>query len=496
MNVYAASKLLKTIKKCRLSIDTDIIKLALDYAETAHKGQLRATGEPFINHSIATATTLADMGMDESTVLAGILHDIHEDTLCTLEDIEKNFGKDVARLVEGVSKLGRVKYRGVERYIESLRKMFIAMAEDIRVIMIKFADRIHNLQTLYAHPPHKRKRIAVETLEIYAPIANRLGMEKIKSELEDLSFQYAYPEEYAWLQAQTVERYHEAERHLKIIKKQLEKELQHTNVKYLAVEGRGKNLFRLYKKVLQHNRDIGKVHDLIALRIIVETVPQCYTVLGIIHRRWTPIKGRIKDYIAQPKPNGYQSLHTSAFCDHGEIVEFQIRTKEMHEEAEHGIAAHWRYDESDIKRVSKKLAWVEELRKWKEDIKDNEKYLERLKIDVFQNRIFVFTPKGDVIDLPEGATPVDFAYHVHSDIGNKMTGARINGNIASLKTILKSGDVCEIIVDKKRRGPNLDWLSFVKTNTARGHIRNSRRSILSLPSILEFAKKGRFKNKR
>lgn len=485
----SAKNLLKTIKRQNLNVDLDIIKLAVDFADMAHRGQKRTTGEPYIKHSLATATTLAEMGLDQPTIIAGILHDVPEDTGYTIKDIEKNFGKEVATLVAGITKLGTLKYRGIERYIESLRKMFIAMAVDIRVIIIKFADRLHNLKSLFALPPHKRKRIALETLEIYAPIANRLGMEKIKGQLEDIAFQYAYPDEYAWLQSQIVERYHQKERHLKTMKRQLELELQNTNIKYLSIYGRGKDMYRLYKKVLLRDKDIKKIHDLIALRIIVETVPQCYAVLGIIHRRWTPIKGRVKDYIAQPKPNGYQSLHTSVFCDHGEAIEFQIRTKKMHEEAEHGIAAHWHFDEKGSKKINRKLTWVKELRKWKKEIGDSQKYLEHLKIDVFQSHIFVFTPKGDVIDLPEESTPVDFAYHVHTDIGNHCNSALVNNQIVSLNTSLKSGDVCEIIIDKKRKGPNPDWLKFVKTNTAKTRIKMSQKSLLALPSIWGIVKR-------
>lgn len=478
----SAKNILKIIKRKRLDIDSDMIKLAIQFANSAHKGQKRQTGEPFINHSLATAETLAEMGMDESTIIAGVLHDVPEDTNVTIEEIEKNFGKDVAYLVNGVTKLGTLKYRGLERYIENLRKMFLTMAEDIRVILIKFADRLHNIKTLYALPPHKRRRIAVETLEIYAPIANRLGMDEIKGQLEDLSFQYAYPDEYAWVQSQMVERYHTKERHLKIVKRQLEEELKKERIEYIKIEGRGKDMYSFYKKVMAHDKDFSKVNDLIALRIILDTIPECYTVLGTIHRRWRPIKGRVKDYIAQPKPNGYQSLHTTIFSDDGEVIEIQIRTKEMHEEASYGIAAHWHYDEKGSIKVEKKFEWVKDLSQWKQALNGKE-YLEQLKINVFQNRIFVFTPRGDVIDLPEGATPIDFAYHVHTDVGNKCTGSRINGQLVKLDMVLKSGDMCEIIIDKKRKGPNPDWFNFAKTGTAKSHIKASRKKYVSIPSI-------------
>lgn len=459
-----------------------MIKLALQFATQAHDGQLRKTGEPYINHAIATSEKLAEMGLDESTIIAGLLHDVPEDTDVTIEEIEKNFGKDVAYLVNGVTKLGTLKYRGLERYLENLRKMFITVAEDVRVILIKFADRLHNIKTLYALPPEKRKRIALETLEIYAPIANRLGMDDIKGQLEDLSFQYAYPDEYAWVQSQMVERYHKKERYLKKIQKQLEEELRKEKIKYIKIEGRGKDLYSLYKKALLHDRDFSKIHDLIALRILVKSIPECYTVLGTIHRRWTPLKGRVKDYIAQPKPNGYQSLHTSIFSDDGEVVEFQIRTQEMHDESRFGIAAHWHYDEKGSIKMDNRYAWVKELAKWQQAT-DGQEYLEQLKLNVFQNRIFVFTPHGDVIDLPEGASPIDFAYHVHTDIGNQCTGARINNQLVKLDTVLKSGDMCEIIIDKKRKGPNPDWINFAKTGTAKSHIKSSKRKYVTLPSF-------------
>ena len=483
--------IIKIIKRKKLDVDTDMVKLAVQFAANAHKGQLRKTGEPYINHALATAEKLAEMGLDEATIIAGLLHDVPEDTKVTIDEIEKNFGKDVAYLVNGVTKLGTLKYRGLERYLENLRKMFLTVAEDVRVILIKFADRLHNIKTLYALPPEKRERIALETLEIYAPIANRLGMDEIKGQLEDLSFQYAYPAEYAWVQSQMVERYHTKERYLRSIQKQLEHELKNEKIDYIKLEGRGKDLYSLYKKVLLHDRDFSKINDLIALRIIVNSIPECYSVLGAIHRRWTPIKGRVKDYIAQPKPNGYQSLHTTVFSDDGEVVEFQIRTEEMHAEARFGIAAHWHYDEKGSIKIDDKFSWVRELSDWQQAT-DGKEYLEQLKLNVFQNRIFVFTPRGDVIDLPEGATPIDFAYHVHTEIGNQCTGARINNQLVKLDSVLKSGDMCEIIIDKKRKGPNPDWITFAKTSTAKNHIKSSRRKYVTLPSfwnIVEEVKK-------
>jgi len=485
--MFETKDLIKTVKRKQLNVDIDMIKLAIQFATQAHKGQLRKTGDPYINHAIATAEKLAELGMDESTIIAGLLHDVSEDTDVTIEEIEKNFGKDIAYLVNGVTKLGTLKYRGLERYLENLRKMFLTMAEDVRVIMIKFADRLHNLKTLYALPPHKRKRIALETIEIYAPIASRLGMDDMKGQLEDLSFQYAYPKEFAWVQSQVVEQYHRKERYLKRVRKNLETELKKEGIPYINIEGRSKDLYSLYKKVLLNNKDFSKINDLIALRIIVDSIPHCYSVLGAIHHRWTPIRGRVKDYIAQPKPNGYQSLHTTVFSDDGEVVEFQIRTQNMHEEAKHGIAAHWHYDEKGSFTIDKKFSWVQDLSEWKQSA-DNKEYLEQLKLNVFQNRIFVFTPHGDVIDLPECSTPIDFAYHVHTDIGNKCTGARINNVLVKLDTILKSGDMCEIIVDKKRKGPNPDWINFAKTNTAKTNIKAFRKKYMTIPHIWQMTK--------
>ncbi len=467
-----ANKLLETIKKNNPEADLDMVKLAYDFAERAHSGQKRLSGEDYIEHSLATAQTLAEMRLNPVIIIAGLLHDVPEDTDYTLDDIKENFGDEVASLVEGITKLGKIKYRGIERYIENLRKMFIAMAKDLRVILIKFADRLHNLKTLGSLPPSKQLRIARESLEIYAPIANRLGIGELKGKIEDYAFKYIYPKEYKWADNLLKNKFPKKEKYIKKVQKTVSKEIEKEKIKVLSTHGRTKHLYSLYKKLLKQDGDINKIYDLIALRIIVPTISDCYAVLGIIHKKWRPLKGRIKDYIAQPKPNGYQSLHTTVFCDEGEIVEFQIRTARMHEEAEHGIAAHWHYDEKRGVNIERDLKWVKELTKWQKEIQENQKYLENLKIDVFQNRIFALTPKGEVIDLPEGSTPVDFAYHVHTDIGNKCSGARINDHIASLDTKINSGDVVEIIIDKNRKAPSADWLRFVKTNLAKQKIRN------------------------
>jgi len=419
-------------------------------------------------------------------LIAALLHDVPEDTKVPLAEIEKNFGPEVAGLVEGITKLGSIKYRGIERYIENLRKMFIAMAEDLRVILIKFADRLHNLKTLYALPRNKQIRIASEVLEIYAPIANRLGMYEMKGDLEEEAFKYLYPKEYNWLKKLIEEQAKVKEKYLNKVVHFVKEELGQEGLEFIEVRGRVKQLYSLYQKLLKHNKDINRVYDFVALRIIVKDVPTCYAVLGIIHKKMKPLKGRIKDYIAQPKPNGYSSLHTTVFTLEGEIIEIQIRTQDMDEDAEFGIAAHWHYDEQGSLKPSKKNKWIEELTKWQKELTANQKFLENLKIDVFQDRIFVFTPKGDVIDLPKGATPVDLAYYVHTDVGNQCVGALINNHIASLDTPLKSGDVIEILTEKNRKYPSSDWLKFVKTPQAKSKIK----SILAKRTLIDrFLKK-------
>lgn len=452
--------------------DLEIVRLAFDFAENAHRGQVRKSGEPYIVHPLVAAEMLADMRIDPVIIAATLLHDVPEDTEITLDEIEKNFGPEIRSMVEGITKLGKLKYRGVERYIENLRKMFVAMAEDVRVMIIKFADRIHNLTTLAALPIQKQYRIALESLEIYAPIANRLGMGEIKGQLEDLSFEYVYPKEYEKTKKIRDEKLSGKDEFLKKIQNNIKQELIEAGIAHVSIHGRNKRLYSLYQKLQRKNNDIAQIYDLVAIRILVPTIADCYAALGILHKRWKPLKGRIKDYISQPKPNGYQSLHTTVFADNGEIVEFQIRTPEMHDEAEFGIAAHWHYDEQGARRPAKDIKWVKELAEIQKDILNKLSDLEEIKVDFLQNRIFVFTPKGDVIDLPEGATPVDFAYHIHTEIGNKCGGARINEQMASLDTELKNGDVVEIIIDKNRKGPNQDWLKFVKTHTARVHIYN------------------------
>lgn len=453
-----------------------MVKLAYEFAEKAHKGQKRKSGEDYILHPLSTAITLAEMKMPENIIIAGLLHDVPEDTQYTLDDIKKEFGKDIASMVEGITKVGIIKYRGIERYSENLRHMFVAMAKDIRSIIIKFADRYHNLQTLDAHTnKDKQLRIAAESLEIYAPIAHRLGMGEIKGKLEDEAFKYVYPKEKQLVQEQRNKKIVNANPCLMKDIKVMEKELTNAGIKIISIHGREKHLYSLYQKLKRYDNNIDKIYDLIAMRIIVPSITDCYTALGVVHKKWTPLKGRIKDYISQPKPNGYQSLHTTVFCDHGEILEIQIRTEEMHNEAEYGIASHWQYKDKG-KIPDKKIKWIKEFAKLQKEFKNGQQYLDNLqnvKIDVFQNQIYVFTPKGDVIELPENSTPIDFAYTIHTDIGHKCSAAIINDQIARLDTPLRNGDIIEIVLDKNRKYPGSDWLKFVKTQGAKSKIRAS-----------------------
>lgn len=471
------SKLLAIIKKHYPSVNLQIVKQAYEFAEISHGEQMRRNKDLYFNHAYNTAILLAEWKMPPIIVTAGLLHDIPEDTPFTIADIARDFGKDIANIVEGETKLSHLKYRGAERYAENLRKMFFALAKDVRIIIVKAADRVDNLKSLDVFPPEKQGRIALESLEIYAPVANRLGMGVIRRELEDGAFKYVYPKEYEWVVKLAKAYYPAKQEFVEQIRKQAAKNLQNAGIKVVDIHGRTKGLYSLYKKLLRRERDISRVYDIVACRIIVPTVGDCYAALGVIHSLWKPIKGRIKDYIAQPKPNGYQSLHTTVFCDGGEIVEFQIRTEKMHEEAEFGLAAHWFYKErgksSPIE--DKHIAWLKELAELQKEITDRSKFLETLeslKIDMFQNRIFVFTPKGDVIDLPEEATPVDFAYAIHTEVGNKCIGAKVNEQMSSLDAKLLSGDVVEIIIDKNRKGPSPDWLKFVKTRNAREKIKS------------------------
>ncbi len=467
-------QIINKLKNDRPNTDVDLLKLAYDFALKAHKNQKRKTGEPYIQHCLHTAFLLTQIKADLSSIIAGILHDVPEDTEYDLEDIEKNFGKEIAGLVEGITKLSKIKYRGVERYRESLRKMFLAMAQDLRVIMIKFCDRLHNLRTLEGLPKEKRLRIARETMEIYAPIAGLLGIWRLKWQMEDICFKYLYPKEFKKLEYKyEVEKKLERNQYTQKIKNILGQKLKKEGISY-TIENRFKHLYSIYKKMQKKDRKFDEIYDVFALRVIVPSISNCYKTLGIIHTLWKPKSDRIKDYIAVPKPNGYRSLHTTVFGPDNKATEFQIRTKEMHEESLYGVAAHWQYKTVDNPKTNKQQpTWVKEILNIQREAENTNEFIDKIKLDVFRNRIFVFSPRGDVFDLPEASTPIDFAYIVHTEIGNKTTGALVNNKMAALDQELKNGDQVEIITDKNRKGPNRDWLKFVKTNRAKEKIRHS-----------------------
>ena len=464
--------------------EQELITKAYAFAEKAHEGQKRLSGDPYFIHPFETAKILAKLGMDTQTVAAGLLHDVLEDTKIKEEGLKKEFGEDIVFLVKGVTKLGTLKYRGHERHVESLRKFFVAMANDLRVVIIKFADRLHNLRTLQFIREDKRKRIAIESIEVYAPLANRLGMGKLKGELEDAAFPYAYPKEYKEVEEIMKEKKEEYEKYLKEVEDQLGKELKKNKINLNEIDHRIKHKYSLYKKLLRYDMDIEKIYDIVALRVVVDNVEECYRVLGIVHSIWNPLPGRIKDYIAVPKPNGYRSIHTTIFTGSGGIAEIQIRTKEMHAEAAYGVAAHFAYKENGNKRKVQndktKFKWIEELKNLNYTPSESKNLLEHLKMDFFNDRIFIFTPKGDVVDLPVDSTPIDFAYSIHSDIGDHTSGAKINGKMSQIFSKLKNGDIVEII-KKKDSHPSSKWLEYVKTTIAKKHIKSylEKHSLLS-----------------
>jgi GTP diphosphokinase / guanosine-3',5'-bis(diphosphate) 3'-diphosphatase len=462
--------------------DRSFIERAFQFAKNAHGEQKRASGEPYINHATAVGMIVADMKLDAETIAAAILHDTIEDCGISHEQLTEKFGKHTAFLVEGVSKLGNIRYSEAQRKVESLRKMFLAVAEDIRVVLIKLADRLHNMRTIQYVQKEKQQRIATETLEIYAPLAYRLGMGSIKGELEDLAFPVVQPKEYAWTKHLAEEWIPRGEQYLRDeVKPTLQEMLLLEGIEPVSIDFRKKHLYSLWKKLLRYDMDIARITDLLAIRVIVRTVEDCYQTFGIIHQLWKPLPGRIKDYIALPKANGYRSLHTTVFCIGSKIMEFQIRTEEMHAEAERGVAAHWAYAEKNKPKpgsiVDPHMKWVHKLSEWQKDYdpaEQGDEFLESLTIDFFRDRTFVLTPKGEVIDLPAGATPVDFAYAVHTDIGNHMTGAKINGKLAPFDRELANGETVEILTQKNRK-PNAEWLSFVKASLTRNRIRAALR---------------------
>lgn len=456
-----------------------VIKPAFEFASKAHAEEKRYSGDPYIGHPIEVSLGIAAMQLDAATISAGLLHDVVENQNIPIEELRKKFGDDVAFLVDGVTKVDRVRYRGVERAVESIRKMVLALAEDIRVVIIKLMDRLHNMKTLKHVPEHKQQRIALETLEIFAPLADRLGMWELKAELEDLAFPYLFPKEYEWLVEQVKERRTESETFLEKLKPFVEAELLKENVRAKTIVYRTKHLYSIWKKLLRNEMNFDRLLDIVAMRIIVDSVEDCYRVLGILHKLWRPMPGRIKDYIALPKPNGYQSLHTTVFGPDGKVVDFQIRTVAMNQEAEYGIAAHWAYDAQGKKKALPKLddrkyAWVRQLQEWNKEHERGEESsdetLRALKIDFFKDRIFVLTPQGDVIDLPEGATPIDFAYHIHSEVGNHIFGAKVNGKMVPFSYPLRSGSTVEVITQKNKH-PTKDWLDYAHTTIARNRIR-------------------------
>ena len=468
-------EILDKIKKYAPNADVTPVIKAYELAKSAHAGVFRKSGEPYIIHPIAVANILADLELDMEVIAAGLLHDVVEDTPYTYEDIKELFGKDIADLVDGVTKLGKIKYQTKEEsQAENLRKMFLAMAKDIRVILIKLADRLHNMRTLKYMPEEKAKYKAKETLEIYGGIAHRIGISKIKWELEDLALKYIDPEGYRELSDKITMKRSQRQEYIDKIVHLLEEKFKEVDIN-CEVSGRPKHFYSIYKKMKKKNKTFEEIYDLTAVRIIVDTVKDCYAVLGMVHTMWIPMPGRFKDYIAMPKPNLYQSLHTTVIGPDGEPVEIQIRTHEMHEIAENGIAAHWKYKEgitgNQDAKMEQKLKWLRQMMEWEKDVQDPHEFLDALKDDVFNSQVYVFTPKGDVIELPAGSTPIDFAYRVHTNVGNKCTGAKINGKIVPINYKLQNGEIVEVITSSNSTGPSRDWLNIVQTPTARNRIR-------------------------
>lgn len=466
------SEFLDTILEFNPNYDIDLIGHAYDVAEEMHRGQLRKSGEPYLIHPMAVAEILADLGMDEETIVAGLLHDVVEDTSYTEEELIVDFGEDVAMLVDGVTKLASLKFESKEeRQAENLRKMFLAMSKDIRVLIIKLSDRLHNLRTINYMTHDKIIEKCRETLDIYAPLAARLGMYAIKMELEDIALKFLEPEAYYDLAEQVSQRKGEREDAINDVVERIDNALKDIDIHY-DIYGRSKHFYSIYKKMKYQHKTLDEIFDLMAVRIIVDSVKDCYAVLGLVHTMWTPIPGRFKDYIAMPKPNMYQSLHTTVVGDNGKPFEIQIRTYEMHKIAEYGIAAHWKYKEgitTDKEEVN--LSWLRQALEWQKDANDPKEFMESLKMDLFSSQVFVFTPNGDVIELPAGATPLDFAFKIHSDVGYKCVGAKDNGKMVTIDHPLENGDIVEIVTNPNAVGPSIDWLKIAKSSSARNKIR-------------------------
>ena len=466
------SEFLKKMQEYNPGYDMGFIEKAYDLAEEMHRGQLRKSGEPYLIHPMAVAEILAELGMDEETIAAGLLHDVVEDTSYTTEELAKNFGDEVADLVDGVTKLGALKFESKEqRQAENLRKMFLAMSKDIRVLIIKLSDRLHNLRTINYMSHEKIIEKCQETLDIYAPLAARLGIYSMKMELEDIALKFLEPEAYYDLAEQVSDRKEAREDAINKVVEKIGKALDEIGIKH-DIYGRSKHFYSIYKKMNYQHKNLDEIFDLMAVRIIVETVRDCYAALGFVHTMWTPIPGRFKDYIAMPKPNMYQSLHTTVIGDTGKPFEIQIRTQEMHRIAEYGIAAHWKYKEgitSDKEEV--KLSWLRQALEWQQDVNDPKEFMESLKMDLFSNQVFVFTPQGDVIELPAGATPLDFAFKIHTDVGCKCVGAKVNGKMVTIDYELQNGNIVDIVTSPNATGPSMDWLKIAKSSSARNKIR-------------------------
>lgn len=466
------NKLVLKIKEYNPSCDIAMLDKAYAMAKKAHEGQLRESGEPYISHPIEVANILADLELDCTTIIAGLLHDTVEDTNCTSDEIKDLFGEDTAALVDGVTKLDKIPYTTKEeQQAENLRKMFMAMAKDIRVILIKLADRLHNITTLKYMPAEKQVEKARETLEIYAPLAHRLGISRVKWELEDSCLRYLHPNEYYDLVEKISKRRREREAFINLIKNEIKAKTTELSIE-TQIDGRPKHFYSIYRKMQEQNKTLDQIYDLFAIRVIVNSVKDCYAVLGLVHELYKPMPGRFKDYIAMPKPNMYQSLHTTLIGYEGLPFEVQIRTWDMHKVAEVGIAAHWKYKEGSTGKneLDNKLVWLRQMLEWQKDAGDANEFVETVKVDLFADEVFVFTPKGDVVNLPAGSNPIDFAYSIHSAVGNKMMGAKVNGEIVKLGNVLKNGDIVEVMTSSNVHGPSRDWLKIVKSSQARNKI--------------------------
>lgn len=467
-------EIIDKIKTYQADESINLVKKAYYFAENAHRGQLRVSGDEYIQHPLGVAKILADLQIDAITICAAFLHDVVEDTEVTLEGLEKIFGKEIAMLVDGVTKLNRIEYKSKEeQQLENYRKMFLAMAKDIRVVLIKLADRLHNMRTLKYMTPQKQQEISRETLEIFAPLAHRLGISNVKWELEDLSFRFMEPTKYYALVEKVKQKRREREAIVNESIEILSAKLKSMGIRS-EINGRPKHFYSIYKKMQKDHKDLVEIYDLLAVRVIVDTVKDCYGVLGVVHTLWKPLPGRFKDYIAMPKSNMYQSLHTTVIGLQGLPIEIQIRTVEMHRTSEYGIAAHWRYKEGAKladRDFDQKLAWLRQLQDWQQDIRDPREFMEALKLDIFADEVFVFTPRGDVIDLPAGSVPIDFAYRIHTDVGHRCVGARVNGKMVPLEYKLTNGDIVEIITTKQGNGPSRDWLNIVGASETKNKIK-------------------------